>query len=113
MGGHALSLCRPQKAITEACSMHRMAGSAEEWLVWARTCRVGLRKSLGWDKLGRRYWALGGAAGAWRVYVEEDSGTRWGWYEGAAPALLAIAESVCLGGGGWLGLARLGRSCRL
>ena len=48
-----------------------------------RLCRVGLRKSLGWDALRRRYWALGGAAGAWRVYVEEDDGKRWGWYDGA------------------------------
>ncbi len=47
-----------------------------------RLCRVGLRKSLGWDALRRRYWALGGAAGAWRVYVEEDDGKRWGWYDG-------------------------------
>ena len=58
-----------------------------------RLCRVGLRKSLGWDALRRRYWALGGAAGAWRVYVEEDDGKRWGWYDGEGPSL-AILLSV-------------------
>jgi len=55
-----------------------------------RLCRVGLRKSLGWDALRRRYWALGGAAGAWRVYVEEDDGKRWGWYDGKG-SLLTLA----------------------
>ena len=72
--------------------MHHRTGSVEEWLEWARKCSVGLRKSLGWDALGRRYWALGGAAGAWRVYVEEDHGTRWGWYDGAARLRLVCAQ---------------------
>lgn len=48
-----------------------------------RTTRLGLRRPLGEDLRGRRYWALGGAAGAWRVFVEEgEEGARWGWYEG-------------------------------
>jgi len=46
---------------------------------------VGVRRPLGADALRRRYWALGGRAGAFRVYVEEDEGRAWGWYEGARP----------------------------
>ena len=45
-------------------------------------CRVGWRKALGYDMQRRRYWALGGNTGAWRVYVEEQEGSLWGWYEG-------------------------------
>jgi hypothetical protein len=45
-------------------------------------CRVGWRKALGYDMQRRRYWALGGGTGAWRVYVEEQEGCLWGWYEG-------------------------------
>ena len=45
-------------------------------------CRVGWRKALGYDMQRRRYWALGGGTGAWRVYVEEQEGSLWGWYEG-------------------------------
>ena len=45
-------------------------------------CRVGWRKALGYDMQRRRYWALGGGSGAWRVYVEEQEGGLWGWYEG-------------------------------
>jgi hypothetical protein len=47
------------------------------------SCQLGLRKCLGYDFHRRRYWALGGGAAAWRVYVEEREGTTWGWYEGA------------------------------
>ena len=45
-------------------------------------CRVGWRKPLGHDMQRRRYWALGGSTGCWRVYVEEQEGALWGWYEG-------------------------------
>ena len=43
---------------------------------------MGWRKALGYDMQRRRYWALGGGSGAWRVYVEEQEGGLWGWYEG-------------------------------
>ena len=58
-------------------------GAAAEWERWMRACRVGLRRPLGSDMQRRRYWALGGRAGAFCVYVEQDEGRRWGWYEGA------------------------------
>ncbi|KAK9833054.1 hypothetical protein WJX74_005940 [Apatococcus lobatus] len=57
-------------------------GSVEAWKEWRRACRVGIRRSLGYDFHRRRYWAMGGAAAAWRVYVEEDEGRHWGWYDG-------------------------------
>ncbi len=67
--------------------MHSVAcvvytGSCEEWVGWMEACRVGWRKALGYDMQRRRYWALGGGTGAWRVYVEEQEGCLWGWYEG-------------------------------
>ena len=57
-------------------------GSCEEWVGWMEACRVGWRKALGYDMQRRRYWALGGDTGAWRLYVEEQEGCLWGWYEG-------------------------------
>ena len=48
-------------------------------------CRVGWRKPLGYDMQRRRYWALGSNTGSWRVYVEEQEGNLWGWYEGGSP----------------------------
>jgi hypothetical protein len=39
--------------------------------------RLGLRSPLGSDARGRRYWALGGAAGAWRLFVEDKEGQLW------------------------------------
>lgn len=38
---------------------------------------IGLRRSLGCDGRGRTYWALGGAAGAWRVYCQEPATGNW------------------------------------
>ena len=58
--------------------------------------RLGLRKPLGADFHRRRYWALGGSAGSWRVYVEEIEGRLWGYYEGAQ--LLALANWLVAGG---------------
>lgn len=58
------------------------AGSVEEWVGWMGACRVGCRKALGYDAKRRRYWAFGAGLGAWRVYVEEQEGALWGWYEG-------------------------------
>jgi hypothetical protein len=44
--------------------------------------RLGIRRPLGQDMRGRRYWVMGGAAGAWCVFVEGADGRQWGWYEG-------------------------------
>lgn len=40
-------------------------------------CSSGFRRPLGADYRGRQYWVLGGAAGAWRVFVEEQEGALW------------------------------------
>ncbi len=53
--------------------------------------RVGVRRPLGVDSRGRRYWAFGNRAGAWRLFVESAEGPgseAWGWYEGAHLAAL-------------------------
>ena len=48
-----------------------------------------MRRPIGRDRRRRRYWALGGAAGAWRLFVESDEGRSWGWYDGCdVPPLL-------------------------
>lgn len=38
---------------------------------------IGLRRPLGSDVRRRRYWVLGGGAGAWRVYCEEGDSSNW------------------------------------
>jgi hypothetical protein len=38
---------------------------------------MGLRVPVGEDYCGRRYWLLGGVAGAWRLYCEEKDGELW------------------------------------
>lgn len=49
---------------------------------------------LGEDLDRRRYWVLGGQAGAWTVHVEAPDGLRWGCYHGrAARKLLAWLEA--------------------
>lgn len=58
------------------------AGPVAEWLRWRDGARLGLRRALGWDYHRRRYWAFGSAAAAWRLYVESENGTSWGWYDG-------------------------------
>jgi hypothetical protein len=68
------------------------AASAEEWEQWMEACRVGVRQPLGIDCRKRCYWALGGRASAWRIYVEDGSCGLWGWYEGNC-SLCANAEA--------------------
>lgn len=63
-----------------------------EWEVWKDILGVGTKAFIGEDFGGRRYWALGDGAGAFRVYCQEvdhDSDAAfepqrdtWGWYEG-------------------------------
>ncbi|KAK9821217.1 hypothetical protein WJX81_001314 [Elliptochloris bilobata] len=78
----ALTAPRPRRATAMQQHEEAEAGAAAEWERWMCACRVGLRRPLGSDMQRRRFWALGGRAGAFRVYVEEDEGRRWGWYEG-------------------------------
>jgi hypothetical protein len=57
-------------ACCHACS-HQAALSTEA------IPTIGLRRPLGSDFRRRRYWVLGGAAGAWRVFVEEGDSSNW------------------------------------
>jgi len=72
----------PPSKKAAAAAMASTAGSAEEWERWMEASRVGVRRPLGTDSHKRRYWALGGRASAWRLYVEEHDSSLWGWYEG-------------------------------
>lgn len=60
-------------------------------------CTAGLTVGgtfLGEDLGRRRYWVLGGQAGAWSVHVEAPDGRRWGCYHGrAVRKLLAWLEA--------------------
>ena len=56
----------------------------ELWKRWLTAQNLGIRRPLGVDFLGRRYWALGRQAGAFRIYCEDPQGDTWGWYEGEA-----------------------------
>jgi hypothetical protein len=48
---------------------------------------MGLRMPVGSDCRERRYWLLGGVAGAWRLYCEEKDGELWvSWMHTAAAA---------------------------
>lgn len=38
------------------------------WWAWAYNARTGLRRCLGTDTLGRRYWLMAGRAGAYQVH---------------------------------------------
>ena len=78
------------------------AGTVDEWAKWLEACRTGLRRPLGLDMDRRRYWAFGGTAAAWRVWVEEEQGGPWGYYEGVH----------CWSGGGEEQVPWLGGLCR-
>lgn len=73
---------RPGSACLHCHQMGELAGTVEEWAKWLEACRTGLRRPLGLDMDRRRYWAFGGTAAAWRVWVEEEQGGAWGYYEG-------------------------------
>eukprot|EP00955_Chlamydomonas_euryale_P025016 263478-Chlamydomonas_euryale.AAC.1 len=61
-----------------------MPDDRDPWLIWLEQHKAGCRRPLGADARRRRYWALGGIAGSWCVFVESDEGAAWGKYEGAA-----------------------------
>ena len=90
----------PQKKAAAAAAS--AAGSAEEWEQWMEASRVGVRRPLGTDSHKRCYWALGGRASAWRVYVEEKDSSLWGWYEG-----VPRQPCICTGKLAWSRIGRL------
>ncbi|CAG9463943.1 unnamed protein product [Pedinophyceae sp. YPF-701] len=51
-----------------------------EWLRWARNTPAANGRPLGRDFFGRRYYALGHAAGLGRIFVENPNSASWGWY---------------------------------
>ena len=65
------------------------------WQKWASAQNIGIRRPLGTDFRGRRYWAMGRQSGAFRVYCESADGKAWGWYEGESiKGLLTWLSSV-------------------
>lgn len=70
------------------------AVSAADWAAWLQQRRLGLRRPLGLDLRGRRYWCFGRQAGAFRVYVEDSEGQAWGWYEGKLPEAFDVNFGV-------------------
>jgi hypothetical protein len=62
----------------------------ELWQKWHAAQNLGIRRPLGIDYRGRRYWALGRQSAAFRIFCEEPSENgqlestqgQWGWYEG-------------------------------
>ena len=63
---------------------------------------IGLRRPLGTDARRRRFWVLGGAAGAWRVFCEEGDGSNWvstctSHLQGGGTALVFASQSKHVG----------------
>lgn len=81
-GGAAPGGAMPPAASAPQQLPATFSGPVAEWLRWRDGARLGLRRALGWDYHRRRYWAFGSAAAAWRLYVESENGTSWGWYDG-------------------------------
>ncbi|KAJ9507563.1 hypothetical protein QJQ45_019375 [Haematococcus lacustris] len=73
------------------------AQDPESWMRWVEAYKTGVRKPLGRDTRQRSYWALGGRAACWRLYVCGGEGGGWGWYEG--PGLQALRDWMRSGGG--------------
>ena len=58
-----------------------------KWVSWLGLLGLGTLAPIGDDADGRRYWALGEDAGAFRVFCQEikddeKNEDSWGWYEG-------------------------------
>lgn len=61
----------------------------KEWNAWCSSLGLHMKTYIGEDFYGRRYWALGGDAGAFRIFCQNISERNnpvcretWGWYEG-------------------------------
>ncbi|KAG7673970.1 hypothetical protein Ndes2526B_g02554 [Nannochloris sp. 'desiccata'] len=60
------------------------------WQKWHAAQNLGIRRPLGIDYRGRRYWAMGRESAAFKIFCQEPSTEsegeetegRWGWYEG-------------------------------
>ena len=78
---------------SEAKGNSQSSGTLKEWMAWVEILRVGMKRYVGEDFNGRRYWALGNESGAFRIFCQDldafsiDSSDvsitdSWGYYEG-------------------------------
>ncbi|WIA30512.1 hypothetical protein OEZ86_000596 [Tetradesmus obliquus] len=81
-GGPSEDDRRAAAAASDRGTAGRMLEEWMEWLAQQEQHSMGLRVPLGNDCRQRRYWLLGGVAGAWRLFCEEADGELWGYYEG-------------------------------
>jgi len=78
------------KGVTEKAKQEpqpTISGPMSRWLAWLEVLGLGTLAPVGDDANGRRYWAIGQDAGAFRVYCQvidndEKNMDTWGWYEG-------------------------------
>ncbi|KAF6259564.1 hypothetical protein COO60DRAFT_1700751 [Scenedesmus sp. NREL 46B-D3] len=91
-GGPSEDERRAAAAASDRGTAGRMLEDWMEWLAQQEQHSVGLRVPVGSDCRERRYWLLGGVAGAWRLYCEEKEGQLWGYYEGEQ--LLRLAHWI-------------------
>ena len=71
-----------------------------KWTSWLGLLGLGTLAPIGDDANGRRYWALGEEAGAFRVFCQEikdeaSNEDSWGWYEGERLDQLVAWLKVC------------------
>jgi hypothetical protein len=67
-----LCVCVCVRAVSAVTSFSHQAALSTEPIP-----TIGLRRPLGSDMRRRRYWVLGGASGAWRVFCEEVDSCNW------------------------------------
>jgi hypothetical protein len=81
----------------DTAELKEAAVGMANWLLWVYNSRIGLRRSLGTDALGRRYWLMAGRFGAYQVC----SATPCAWRCGRACVGSALRMEV------WLSLRSL------
>lgn len=79
--------------VVESDAKGQYSGTLREWMAWVDILRVGMKRYVGEDFNGRRYWALGNESGAFRIFCQDLSAfsmessdlsvtDSWGYYEG-------------------------------
>ena len=58
---------RDEEEEAEEAAAQEAASRIGHWWAWAYNARTGLRRCLGTDSLGSRYWLMAGRAGAYQV----------------------------------------------